>query len=429
MRPNSIKDDVRLVDFPEEIDENAGIKIYGETSRENFLAVLSHFLHNNKNEIDEQRKTEVIYAIHEFLKLKKEPVENLTEDDILQAADDLEEYNLFSEFFMIPFPGPKAPKFSFIDLFAGMGGFRLAMQAQGGKCVFSSEWNKYAQKTYMANFGEMPFGDITNEITKSYIPKKFDILCAGFPCQPFSIAGVSKKKSLGRETGFKDKTQGTLFFDVAEIIGRHRPKAFFLENVKNLMSHDKGNTFKVIKGTLEELRYSIHYLVMDGQTYVPQHRERIMIVGFDKDIYDGKEIFSFPEQRRSERCIKEILDSDVDDKYTLSDKLWNYLQNYAEKHREKGNGFGYGMVDLNGISRTLSARYYKDGSEILIPQGEGKNPRRLSPRECARLMGYPDEYRLSQVSDVQAYRQCGNSVVVPLITAVSEQVVKTMLNR
>lgn len=195
------------------------------------------------------------------------------------------------------------------------------------------------------------------------------------------------------------------------------------------MSHDKGNTFKVIKGTLEELRYSIHYLVMDGQTYVPQHRERIMIVGFDKDIYDGKEIFSFPEQRRSERCIKEILDSDVDDKYTLSDKLWNYLQNYAEKHREKGNGFGYGMVDLNGISRTLSARYYKDGSEILIPQGEGKNPRRLSPRECARLMGYPDEYRLSQVSDVQAYRQCGNSVVVPLITAVSEQVVKTMLNR
>lgn len=429
MRPNSIKDDVRLVDFPEEIDENAGIKIYGETSRENFLAVLSHFLHNNKNEIDEQRKTEVIYAIHEFLKLKKEPVENLTEDDILQAADDLEEYNLFSEFFMIPFPGPKAPKFSFIDLFAGMGGFRLAMQAQGGKCVFSSEWNKYAQKTYMANFGEMPFGDITNEITKSYIPKKFDILCAGFPCQPFSIAGVSKKKSLGRETGFKDKTQGTLFFDVAEIIGRHRPKAFFLENVKNLMSHDKGNTFKVIKGTLEELRYSIHYLVMDGQTYVPQHRERIMIVGFDKDIYDGKEIFSFPEQRRSERCIKEILDSDVDDKYTLSDKLWNYLQNYAEKHREKGNGFGYGMVDLNGISRTLSARYYKDGSEILIPQGEDKNPRRLSPRECARLMGYPDEYRLSQVSDVQAYRQCGNSVVVPLITAVSEQVVKTMLNR
>lgn len=237
-----------------------------------------------------------------------------------------------------------------------------------------------------------------------------------------------EEKSLGRETGFKDKTQGTLFFDVADIISRHRPKAFFLENVKNLMSHDKGNTFKVIKGTLEELRYSLHYLVMDGQTYVPQHRERIMIVGFDQDVFHGKEQFAFPEQKQSTQSIKEILDPDIDEKYTLSDKLWSYLQNYAEKHRAKGNGFGFGMVDLNGISRTLSARYYKDGSEILIPQTGGKNPRRLSPRECARLMGYPDEYRLNQVSDVQAYRQCGNSVVVPLITAVSEQLVKAMLN-
>jgi DNA (cytosine-5)-methyltransferase 1 len=347
---------------------------------------------------------------------------------VTKVAEDPTAYGLFSDFFNVPFPDPKKPKFTFIDLFAGMGGFRLAMQAQGGKCVFSSEWNKYAQKTYLANFGEMPFGDITKEITKSYIPRNFDVLCAGFPCQPFSIAGVSKKKSLGRETGFKDKTQGTLFFDVADIISRHRPKAFFLENVKNLMSHDKGNTFKVIKGTLEELRYSLHYLVMDGQTYVPQHRERIMIVGFNQDVFHGKEQFAFPEQKQSTQSIKEILDPDIDEKYTLSDKLWSYLQNYAEKHRAKGNGFGFGMVDLNGISRTLSARYYKDGSEILIPQTGGKNPRRLSPRECARLMGYPDEYRLNQVSDVQAYRQCGNSVVVPLITAVSEQLVKAMLN-
>ena len=231
---------------------------------------------------------------------------------------------------------------------------------------------------------------------------------------------------MGRETGFKDKTQGTLFFDVADIISRHRPKAFFLENVKNLTSHDKGNTFRVIKETLEELRYSVHALVMDGQTYVPQHRERIMIVGFDKDIFNGKEIFTFPEQHEATRCIKEILDPNIDPKYTLSDKLWTYLQNYAEKHRAKGNGFGFGLVDLNGITRTLSARYYKDGSEILIPQGEGKNPRRLSPRECARLMGYPDQYRIDRVSDVQAYRQCGNSVVVPLITAVSEQIIKTL---
>lgn len=420
--------DIKLVDFPEEIDEQNGIKLYGEISWENQLAVLSHYLHNNDCIGERKDKKEIIRAIREFLERKKESKDvEISDEYIAEVAENPIEYNLFSDFFNVPFPDPKEPKFTFIDLFAGMGGFRLAMQAQGGKCVFSSEWNKYAQKTYLSNFGEMPFGDITKEITKSYIPQEFDVLCAGFPCQPFSIAGVSKKKSLGRETGFKDKTQGTLFFDVADIISRHRPKAFFLENVKNLMSHDKGNTFKVIKGTLEELRYSLHYLVMDGQTYVPQHRERIMIVGFDRDIFHGEEKFSFPEQKQATRSIKEILDPDIDEKYTLSDKLWSYLQNYAEKHRAKGNGFGFGMVDLNGISRTLSARYYKDGSEILIPQGNGRNPRKLSPRECARLMGYPDEYRLNQVSDVQAYRQCGNSVVVPLITAVSEQLVKTML--
>lgn len=429
MAKKTVIQDIKLVDFPEEIDGQNNIKVYGETSWENQLAVLSHYLHNNNCIEGEESKLEVMYAIREFLEQKKENKEDkITDEYVTKVAEDPAAYGLFLEFFNVPFPAPKEPKFTFIDLFAGMGGFRLAMQAQGGKCVFSSEWNKYAQKTYLANFGEMPFGDITKEMTKSYIPQNFDVLCAGFPCQPFSIAGVSKKKSLGRETGFKDKTQGTLFFDVADIISRHRPKAFFLENVKNLMSHDKGNTFKVIKGTLEELRYSLHYLVMDGQTYVPQHRERIMIVGFDQDIFHGKEQFAFPEQKQSTRSIKEILDPDIDEKYTLSDKLWNYLQNYAEKHRAKGNGFGFGMVDLNGISRTLSARYYKDGSEILIPQTEGKNPRRLSPRECARLMGYPDEYRLNQVSDVQAYKQCGNSVVVPLITAVSEQLVKTMLN-
>lgn len=420
--------DIKLVDFPEVIDEQNGIKVYGETSWENQLAVLSHYLHNNGRIGDEEYKEEIICAIREFLERKKENKnEEITDEYVIKVAESPTEYNLFSDFFNVPFLDPEEPKFTFIDLFAGMGGFRLAMQAQGGKCVFSSEWNKYAQKTYLANFGEMPFGDITKTATKSYIPERFDVLCAGFPCQPFSIAGVSKKKSLGRETGFKDKTQGTLFFDVADIISRHRPKAFFLENVKNLMSHDKGNTFKVIKGTLEELRYSLHCLVMDGQGYVPQHRERIMIVGFDRDVFHGEEQFVFPEQKQKTKSIKNILDPDIDEKYTLSDKLWNYLQNYAEKHRAKGNGFGFGLVDLDGISRTLSARYYKDGSEILIPQNGGKNPRRLSPRECARLMGYPDEYRLNQVSDVQAYRQCGNSVVVPLITAISEQLIKTML--
>ena len=424
-----IKDikNLRLANFPEEVDQKTRITTYGETSLENPMAVLSHYLHSDKSELEHVDRQEILHAVREYLERAGNiAADEITDEYVEQVSESPVCSNLFSDFFRVPFPCPKKTTFTFIDLFAGMGGFRLAMQAQGGKCVFSSEWNKYAQKTYFANFGDIPFGDITKEITKKYIPEHFDILCAGFPCQPFSIAGVSKKKSLGRETGFKDKTQGTLFFDVADIISRHRPKAFFLENVKNLVSHDKGNTFKIIKGTLEELRYTVHYLVMDGQAYVPQHRERIMIVGFNRDVFHGKENFTFPEQKRSERTLRDILEPEVDGKYTLSDKLWNYLQAYAEKHRAKGNGFGYGLADLNGVSRTLSARYYKDGSEILIPQGEGKNPRKLSPRECARLMGYPDKYRLDQVSDVQAYRQCGNSVIVPLITAVSEQIIKTI---
>lgn len=428
------KNIVKLSDLPETVEPD-GVKTFGPTSYETQVALLSHYLHSldSKHDIvSGEQRDDVMGVIRDYIEFKIRHDKKdkrwraVSDEEMSAAADNPFESDLFADFFKVPFPAPENPKFTFVDLFAGMGGFRLAMQSQGGKCVFSSEWNVYSQKTYFANFGDMPFGDITQELTKSYIPEHFDVLCAGFPCQPFSIAGVSKKKSLGRETGFKDKTQGTLFFDVADIISRHRPKAFFLENVKNLTSHDKGNTFRVIYDTLKELRYSVHYLVMDGQTYVPQHRERIMIVGFDEDRYHGAEKFSFPEQHSATRAIKEILDPDIDPKYTLSDKLWAYLQNYAEKHRAKGNGFGFGLVDLNGISRTLSARYYKDGSEILIPQGNGQNPRKLSPRECARLMGYPDNYILSAVSDVQAYRQCGNSVIVPLITAVSEQLVNTM---
>ena len=391
-----------------------GTGMNSESVDSNILAILTNFIHN-KTECN--KKTRLAATQH---------INDLIPDSGNKVEDPLIE-DMFKDFFDVPFRAPDNAKFTFIDLFAGMGGFRIAMQRQGGKCIFSSEWNKFAQKTYLANFGEMPFGDITKEETKQFIPDQFDILCAGFPCQPFSIAGVSKKKSLGRETGFKDKTQGTLFFDVADIINRHRPKAFFLENVKNLVSHDKGNTFKVICDTLEELGYSIHYKIMDGQNYVPQHRERIMIVGFDKKLYHGSENFQFPNTEPLNVRIKDILEKHPDDKYILSDRLWSYLQNYSKKHKEKGNGFGYGLADLNGISRTLSARYYKDGSEILIPRGEGMNPRRLTPRECARLMGYPDEYIIDKVSDVQAYRQCGNSVVVPLITAVSEQIVKTMI--
>ena len=318
---------------------------------------------------------------------------------------------------------PDASAFTFIDLFAGIGGMRIAYEQVGGHCVYSNEWNKYSQQTYFANFGEQPDGDIT-KVDENSIPDH-DILVAGFPCQPFSIAGVSKKQSLGRATGFEDKTQGTLFFDICRILKAKRPKAFMLENVKNLKSHDRGRTFKVITEALEELDYEVFHAVLDGQNYVPQHRERILIVGFDRKRYDRDIGFRFnitPVESRP--VIKDILETNVDDKYTLTDKLWTYLQNYAAKHRAAGNGFGYGIADPNGVSRTLSARYYKDGSEILIEQ-EGKNPRRLTPRECARLQGFPDNF-IIPVSDTQAYKQLGNSVVVPLMTNVAQLVVTKM---
>ncbi|MBI3142197.1 MAG: DNA (cytosine-5-)-methyltransferase [Bacteroidetes bacterium] len=321
--------------------------------------------------------------------------------------------------FDVPFPPPVEPRFTFIDLFAGIGGIRMAYQNLGGKCLFSSEWNQYSKKTYECNFGEVPFGDIT-KIDERIIPSH-DLLLAGFPCQPFSIAGVSKKNSLGRKHGFADDTQGTLFFDIARIINAKKPKAIMLENVKNLVSHDKGQTFAIITKTLDELGYHIKYKVLDSKDYVPQHRERIFIVGFRKDSTLRYDDFVFPKPSGEQFAIKDILDKEVDSKYTLSDKLWNFLQAYANKHRAQGNGFGFGLTNLDGISRTISARYYKDGSEILLPQNGG-NPRRLTPRECARLQGFPDTYHIP-VSDNQAYRQFGNSVTVPLIQAVGAQLV------
>lgn len=310
--------------------------------------------------------------------------------------------------------------FTFIDLFAGIGGMRLAFEEAGGECVYSNEWNKFSQQTYMANFGDMPDGDIT-QVNADDIPDH-DVLVAGFPCQPFSIAGVSKKNSLGRATGFADKTQGTLFFDVCRILEAKRPKAFMLENVKNLCSHDKGKTFKVITESLNELGYEVFYKVIDGQAFVPQHRERIIIVGFDRERYGSFFDFEFniiPKEPKP--VIADILEKEVSEKYTLSDKLWIYLQNYAAKHKAAGNGFGYGIAPLDGVSRTLSARYYKDGSEVLIEQ-DGKNPRKLTPRECARLQGFPDSFAIP-VSDTQAYRQFGNSVVVPLMAAVAKLII------
>ena len=306
--------------------------------------------------------------------------------------------------------------YSFIDLFAGIGGMRIAFERNGGHCVFSSEWDKKCQETYFANFGVIPYGDIT-AINAKDIPDH-DILVAGFPCQPFSIAGVSKKNSLGRATGFEDKTQGTLFFDICRIIKEKRPKAFMLENVKNLKSHDHGHTWEVIESSLRELDYSVSSQILDGQDFVPQHRERILIIGFDKHRYgdvDFKFDYGIPEVKPA---LRSILEPTPDPKYTLTPKLWQYLQDYAAKHKAAGNGFGYGMPDLDGVSRTLSARYYKDGSEILISRGEGEIPRRLTPRECARLQGYPEDFKIV-VSDTSAYKQFGNSVVVPLMTEVA----------
>lgn len=332
---------------------------------------------------------------------------------------------------------PADSDFTFIDLFAGIGGMRLGFEAHGGKCIFTSEWDSYAQKTYAANFADdhAIAGDIT-KIDTADIPDH-DVLLAGFPCQPFSIAGVSKKNALGVPHGFACATQGTLFFDVARIIADKRPKAFLLENVKNLLSHDKGRTFAVIKETLRELGYHITYRVIDGKHFVPQHRERILIVGFQDPTGFDWDAVPLPKRDDTLPKLKSILhrekkgsEADHDayrftdtkgkvlDKYILTDRLWAYLQAYAEKHRAKGNGFGCTVAGPDDVARTLSARYYKDGSEILVYRGPGKNPRRLTPRECARLMGYPENFRIA-VSDTRAYKQFGNSVVVPLMKHVA----------
>ncbi|EAN8329450.1 DNA (cytosine-5-)-methyltransferase [Salmonella enterica] len=328
-------------------------------------------------------------------------------------------------------------RFSFIDLFAGIGGIRLGFEAHGGVCVFTSEWNDFSKKTYIENYGDHhPFiGDIV-PFPAENVPDH-DVLLGGFPCQPFSIAGVSKKNSLGRPHGFECTTQGTLFFDVARIIATKRPKAFLLENVKNLLSHDKGNTFNVILKTLrDELGYDVHYKIIDGQHFTPQHRERIIIVGFrEKTDFSWDALQLAEEGPRLNSILHKIDGSEpvlpwdedrffnhkqqvVQPKYTLTPKLWAYLQAYAEKHRAAGNGFGFGMVYPDSVTRTLSARYYKDGSEILVYQGKNKRPRRLTPRECARLMGFPDTFRIP-VSDTQAYRQFGNSVVMPVMREVA----------
>jgi DNA (cytosine-5)-methyltransferase 1 len=370
---------------------------------------------------------------------------------------------------LLPKPHTNAThEFTFIDLFAGIGGIRKAFENVGGKCLLTSEWNPYSVKTYKANYhndSNHIFNEDIRDITLSQnhelseeeaykhidsIVPDHDVLLAGFPCQPFSIAGVSKKNSLGRAHGFECQTQGTLFFDVARILAAKKPKAFLLENVKNLKSHDKGKTFQIIMQTLDELGYWIADAhvdktikdpkIIDAQKFLPQHRERIVLVGFRKDLnvhhgFSLENIHSFfPEKTIS---LGDILEPEekIDNQYILTPKLWNYLWNYAKKHKEKGNGFGFGLVQKESIARTLSARYYKDGSEILVDRGFDFNkdfhdeaniqnrPRRLTPRECARLMGFeqPGQTHFKiPVSDTQAYKQFGNSVVVPVFESVAK---------
>ncbi len=333
-------------------------------------------------------------------------------------------------------------QFTFIDIFAGIGGFYAGMTANGGKCVFTNEWDKWAANTYMAWTGAIHIS--TEDIrTINYVEEipDHDVLCAGFPCQPFSIAGVSKKNSLGRAHGFDDEKQGNLFFAICAIVEAKRPPVLILENVKNLKSHDKGNTFEVISEAIDDLGYELVPRVLDAQGWVPQHRERIFLVCFDKDAFSESEIdsFKFPNVPSPGPRLNSILDENPpDQKYMLTDGLWRYLQDYAKKHRAAGNGFGFGLVGPEDISRTMSARYYKDGSEILIKQPGWRNPRRLTPGEAARLMGFNERFSSMMghgnefpqvVSDTQAYKQFGNSVSPMVVEAVGKEVLKVLKKR
>ncbi len=373
------------------------------------LAALTHFWQTN-GDVD-----------HKYYRGKANSFLNNFSDPILREVNDID--------YDVPFPPLSKFDFTFIDLFAGIGGCRLAFQSQKGKCVFSSEWDRWSKLTYEANFGEVPFGDIT-QIDEKYIPDH-DILVGGFPCQPFSLAGVSKKNSLGRAHGFEDETQGTLFFDIKRILKEKKPKAFLLENVKNLKSHDGGNTFRVIIDTLEGLNYHVFTQVIDARHYVPQHRERVFLVGFHKDHFGKEKLkYQFPKTPSAEFRLRDILEKKPAKKYTLTDNLWKYLQGYAAKHKALGNGFGFNLTNLDGVARTLSARYHKDGAEILIPQKAGENPRRLTPEECRRLMGYPETFKIKdiEVSDTQLYRQFGNSVAVPVVEDVAKSMVEFIQN-
>lgn len=429
------KQKISMKDFPEEetVVGNFGMKIYGETSYENQMAVLSHYLHNNKKDIAKKEQSEIIEAIRDFLSRKEcrqgIDLDSLTDSEVLMAAEDPAQYALFSEFFDVPFPSPERSKFTFIDLFAGIGGIRIAMQNSGGKCVYSSEWNAQAQKTYLANYGEMPFGDITKESTKNYIPDNFDVLCAGFPCQPFSISGKQK--------GFED-TRGTLFFDICSIVSKKRPKVIFLENVKHLVHHDNGNTLKTILTKLKDLDYHISWRVLNGSDYgVPQNRERIIIVG----TLDGE--FDFDKVKKKPRThLIDFLDKDGDfeylapDEYTLLDNPKEQPESglifagYRNKSIRKA-GVRPGTEHLSRVHKQPNRIYSVYGIHPTLPSQESSGRffvltedhrvRKLTVNECWRIMGFPESYKkISPLGD--QYKQLGNSVCIPMIEAVANEI-------
>lgn len=431
---------IKLVDFPEEVTED-GLKMYGETSYENQMAVLSHFLHNYPDGVDEEQKEEIICAIREFLSRKQlrqgQINEEWSDEQVWKVAEDAAQYNLFSDFFDVPFPSPENPKFTFIDLFAGIGGFRIAMQNLGGKCVYSSEFDAKAKESYFANYGEMPFGDITKAATKNYIPEYFDILCGGFPCQAFSLAG--------RRLGFKDETRGTLFFEIEAILRKHQPKAFFLENVKGLAIHDKGRTLKTILEHLDDAGYDVvpPQIVNAMDFGVPQHRERIYIIGFRKDLNINLDDFHYPEPTTPEgkrAKVSDIFETNVPSvKYYLSDVYIETLRRHRARHEAAGHGFGYEIIDINGVANAIVVggmgrernlvidKRLTDYTPVTNIKGEVNREgiRRMTPREWARLQGFPEEFKIV-VADASAYKQFGNSVAIPAIQATAEQELKML---
>ena len=437
--------DIKLSELPEEVTEE-GLKIYGPTSYETQVAILSHYLHtlDGKHDIASgEKRYEILGAIRDYIEYKhqqdkKNPMwDDSSDERIATAVQCPLESDLFADFFQVPFPAPEHPKFTFIDLFAGIGGFRIAMQELGGKCVYSSEFDAQAQRSYFANYGEMPFGDITKEITKSYIPKEFDVLCGGFPCQAFSLAG--------KRLGFEDETRGTLFFEIEEILRRKQPKAFFLENVKGLMIHKGGQTISTILEHLDKVGYDVvpPQIVNAMDFGVPQHRERVYIIGFRKDLGIDVKDFHYPEPTTpvGKRVrFRDVMEKKVPSvKYYLSNVYVDTLKRHRARHEAAGHGFGYEIIDTNGVANAIVVggmgrernlvidTRLTDFTPVTNIKGEVNRDgiRRMTPREWARLQGFPEEYKIV-VADASAYKQFGNSVAIPAIKATAEKELKLL---